>query len=154
MVKTLGVVFIALLLSLPAILADFFTDSKFLFRFASDQSVPLMATVLALNVAIVTFLIGHLVTIESQLKKMIFKNTRNELKQNIYLMVVIFFLNFFIVAATKENLSWHFGNKNLDGTLILSSISAFLTILLILALVEIISVVVSIHGFINSSKKN
>lgn len=149
MVKTLGVIFIAMLVSMPIIIGAYITNSNFLYTFSTSQSLTIIATVLAINVAVITFLIGNLITLESMSKKVHFKNTRKELRANIYLMLVIFGINFLVVSINRSGNSIHLNQgRTIDTSFILSSVSVILVALLFIALLEIVNVIFSITSFI------
>ncbi len=125
MLRFLGVVFVALVLSLAATLLDLKCGNGFIKQFAQGQSLQIMATALALNVATITFLIGSLLNIEKDLQQTAFAKTRSEVKQNIIAMAILFIFNFMIVTAIKVGEAPQIHVK-LDRSEILASISLWL----------------------------
>jgi hypothetical protein len=101
MLKAFGLIFISLILGWIVVGLSSTIGTNFPLEYAKDSSIGVLATILALNVATATFLIGSLLSIESDLGKTHFKNTRNELQQNIIVMAVTFVLNIIVVITSQ-----------------------------------------------------
>lgn len=137
-----GAIFVALIFGLPLLGLDVLTDSDFLIFFARELSLVIMLTILALNVAATTFLLGNLIPLEEKFNKR-FSGTRNELKQNIYFMTALTALNFLCVSSTGKA-AFHAGT--ISGQTLLGYLSAVLTILVVMAMLEIVGVIFALDG--------
>lgn len=155
MVKTLGVIFLGIIISLPAIALSLSLNNNFLFLYSQNQSISVLATILALNVAVVTFMIGTLFSVEAKAGKVLFDSTRKELQDNVVFMIFLFILNFTIVAANKQPLVLSFNGMNLNIESLLSSLTVLLTVLTVLAMYEIVQACFLVKDFFDkpSSKK-
>lgn len=149
MVKIAGIIFIALLVSLPIALLDFYTGSGFLPEFLRNQSAQVLGTILALNVATVTYLVSHLLTIEQNAHKTLFTQTKNEIKHNVYFMAVLLIVNLGLSAATQPIIN---GAKNQNLVLInaLNYVNLVVFVLALFALMEMVSTIFKIsHSELN-----
>lgn len=149
MVKTSGIILIALVLAVPLLVVDLLTKSNFLQYFTRELSLNILLTLLALSVATVTFLLGQVVLLEAKYNKR-FKNFRRELRQNIYFMTILCGLDFLVASASGKH-TFHFAGMN--GQDLLGYISAVLTIMLVFALIEIVDLVFSLDGTTNNSDR-
>lgn len=151
MVKVFGVVFIALLVAAPVAVADYFVGSGFLLKFVREQSSGIIGTILALNVATVTYLVSHLLSIEKEAGNPLFSRTKQEIKENIYFMAGILPVNLLILSLIP--------NLDSKAGLIIglwstgaSYLSLVLLILTIFALLEIVKAIFRISDFISEGK--
>lgn len=149
MVKTSGIILIALLLAIPLLIVDLITDSGFLQYFAKELSLNILLTLLALSIATVTFLLGQVILLETKYRSR-FKNFRRELKHNIYFMTVLCGLDFIVASASGKH-TFHIAGIN--GQDALGYVSAVLTIMLVFAMVEIVDLIFSLDGTANSSNQ-
>lgn len=147
MVKTLGVIFSALLIAITLIVIEGLWGNGFLYKFFREQSIGIVATVLALNIATITFLLGHLVTIESKANKELFSDTKKEIKDNIYFMTGLFAVMFISVALMNETLVWNI-NTFMFNPVALLALTVF--ILIFVCLFEILNAIFHATRFIES----
>lgn len=148
MVRFLGIIFIALIPTGIIGFADYHYGGNFLYNFAQNQSMGIMGTILALNIATVTFLLGNLYTIEDKAGKEVFASTKKEVKQNVYFMAGIFLTNLFMLALMPELNSQASG---IQPAFVLSLVSLMLIILIIFALIEIVQAIFSVSKFISKN---
>lgn len=153
MVRALGIVFIGILITSVVLVSAFLTGSDFLYEFARNQSVGVTATVLAINVAVVTFIVGTLISIETRLKKNLFNKTRIELRHNLVFMAVLFLLNFVVVVANKPGILFHFNQVAIDITYILTAFTALVIVLNVIAMYEIVGTVFQLKDFFEANTK-
>lgn len=92
MINKLGIVFLLALLTSPFVAVDYFWGDKFIWEFLRNQSLQIMGTMLALNIATASFLVGYLIDIEMKAGKSIFDNSMREIKHSIYFMLILFFI--------------------------------------------------------------
>lgn len=148
MVKILGMVFGAVLLSLPIIYLDHMWGDGFLFKFFREQAVGIVATILALNIATITFLLGHLVTIETKANQSLFSRTRKEIRDNVYFMTCMFVLIFSLAASMNIHQTWNI-NSFTFNPLVLFSLIAF--ILVFASLFEILEAIFKATKFLGKT---
>ncbi len=141
MVRFLGIVFIALIFTGILGFAGYHSNGIFLYTFAQDQSMGIIGTILALNIATITFLLGHLYSIEHNANEELFKSTKSEVKQNVYFMAGMFMANLLVLALTPV---YNTKMGKLQPAFIMSLISVFLLILVVIALIEIVQAIFSV----------
>lgn len=100
--KKLGILFVLILLTIPFLALDYFWGGEFIHDFLKNQSLQIMGTILALNIATASFLVGHLIDIEIKLECKIFDASVNEIKENIYFMIFLFLLQLFILSFSES----------------------------------------------------
>lgn len=147
MVKPLGVIFGAILIAGFILVFDVLWGNGFLFKFFREQSIGIVATVLALNIATITFLLGHLVTIETKANKEIFTNTKKEIQDNIYFMTGLFAALFIVVTLMNESIKWNINNFYFSPIIFLSLI---IFILIFFCLYEILNAIFTATKFIKT----
>lgn len=151
MINFLGIVFISLLVSLPIFLIDRFLQTNFLESFLKNQSLQIMGTLVGLNITTTAFLVGHLTNIEINLKKILFNNSKREIKHNLYFMIVIFLIQLLLLSAipsvSSDTQGWVI---NLKSVLIYLGLAIFL--LSIYALYEMTKAIFLIDKIINKDK--
>lgn len=147
MVKALGIIFLGILITIPAVALSGWANNSFLFNFSQNQSISVLATILALNVAVVTFMMGTLLSIEAKADKTLFANTRKELLDNIIFMTVLFLINFTVVAANKTGFGFMANNTYFNVEFILSSLTVLIVVLTILAMYEIVRATFQVKNF-------
>jgi len=86
---------------LPILLLDFYTGNGFLSKFFNEQIIPLMGTILALNLALAASLHAILLGLEVQ-KNVSLVGTRKEVKSNVLFMIIIFILVFILQIITPK----------------------------------------------------
>lgn len=153
MVRSLGVVFIGILVATVPFTAGMLINRDLLLSFIQNQSLGIMATILALNVTSVTFILGTLISIEIKAKKTIFTRTREQLRHNIIFMTVLFLLNLVAVVGNKGGLSAPLGSSIIDVTIILCFISTLFLVLMVIAMYEIVQAVFDLKNFLEGDKK-
>jgi len=150
MVRFLGLVFIGLLASAGILTLDVITKSNYSISFLTNQSLQIVGTIIALNVATVTFLLNNLSSIEREVDKELFVATRREIKQNIYTIIAIFPLLLAVNISINhkvlqaEHLQW--------SHILLSGLGLLLVFFVIYSMFEIISSVFEINRFPNNKK--
>lgn len=149
MVKTLGVIFCSILLSVPIMYLDHRWGNGFLLEFFKEQAVGIVATVLALNIATITFLLGHLVTIENKVNKSLFSGTKREVRDNVYFMAAMFVVMFVAVTAMNARLTWSINSYHFNP-LVLLALVAF--ILVFACLFEIVEAIFKATKFVTETK--
>lgn len=149
MVKTLGVIFSAIIFALPLVYLDSRVGNGSLISFLKNQSIGIVATVLALNIATVTFLLGHLVTLETKANKPLFKNTKKEVRHNVYFMTVMFFSLLFSVTSIEANQLWSINSYNFNPLVLVSTV---IFILIFICLFEIIEAIFQATKFLEENK--
>jgi hypothetical protein len=125
MLRFLGVVFLSLLLGTTLCVIDYYSGNQFLREFARDQSLQIMATVLALNIATVTFITGGFLSVEKDKDSRLFDGTRKELRHNVITMAFLFLSNIFVVIGINPD-------RNLDYLLNNNTILSGLSMVLLL----------------------
>lgn len=85
---------ILVVIVLPCILLYHYGSHLYLDKFFSDQMIPLMGTIMALNFAIATSLQAMLYNIEQFTKDVTFKKTRNEIVEDLIFMIILFIIAF------------------------------------------------------------
>ncbi len=98
MINKFGILFLLILFTAPFVAIDYFWSSRFIEEFMREQSLQIMGTILALNIATASFLVGHLIDIEMKEGKVIFETTMREIKHNIYFMFVLFVLQMGVLS--------------------------------------------------------
>lgn len=91
---------ILVVIVLPCILLYHYGSHNYLDKFFSEQMIPLMGTIMALNFAIATSLQAMLYNIEQANKDVTFKKTRNEIVENLIFMIILFTTVFIIQVCT------------------------------------------------------
>jgi hypothetical protein len=147
MVKTLGVVFIAILIALPIMFIDERYSGGFLYNFFHTQALGIIATVLALNVATVTFLVGHLISIENKANKSLFSKTKDEIKQNVYFMTAMLLTSIILTSASNKHQAIII-DKAKYNPVIFFDLIAF--ILVFIALMEIVKAIFKASSFVST----
>ena len=136
--RTLAVIVILILIeALVVWLANSLNGGTYLQEFIWNHSLPIMGTLLGLNVAAAVFILGHLTTIEISLnKKDIFTGSRQEIKHSIFMMLVVFSLNLVLLLIAPSRDATFL--QLLGGFRIsFASVSLFLFLLHITAIFEI-----------------
>lgn len=91
---------ILVVIVLPCILLYHYGSHNYLDKFFSEQMIPLMGTIMALNFAIATSLQATLYSIEQTNNDVTFKKTRNEIVENLIFMIIVFTIVFIIQMCT------------------------------------------------------
>ena len=106
----LGTITLNFLLTIPFMLIfHFFPSHTFLQEFLFGQSIPIMGTMLAINIPTATFLIAELVKLEKEQNKELFPNTIKEIKHNMILMFILFPIQIVLLAiAPDKNFQYFF----------------------------------------------
>lgn len=154
MVRAFGVVFIGILIALVPFVGSLLVgSSNILSEFIANQSLGILATILALNIASVTFAIGTLISIEIRAKKTIFRKTRKELHDNIVFMIILFLLGVVFVVLNTGNLHLPVRGVDINVSLILTFLSTLILVLSVLAMYEIVRAVFKLKDFLEGDKK-
>ena len=151
MVRIAGIIFILLILTSLLCGIDFIVGGSFIFTFLKQNSLEIMGTVLALNIATATFLVGQLMNIELQLKAEVFTKSKKEIKHNIMFMIVVFVLQLMVLTAIP-------GDSNTNQILILARpwiyrVALFLFLTYVYALYELSTGIFSVCNYISKLKK-
>ena len=155
MVRAFGVVFIGILIALVPFVGSMLLGSvDILTDFIKNQSLGILATILALNIASVTFAIGTLISIEIRAKKTIFRNTRKELHDNIIFMIVLFLLGIILVVFNTGNQHVVVQGEDINISQILTYLSTLVLVLSVLAMYEIVRAVFKLKDFLEGDKKD
>ena len=77
---------------MPFFVAEYIFKCGFINKFLTEQSLQIMGTILALNIATASFLVGHLMDIEIKKQREIFSSSIKEVRDNIYFMIALFIL--------------------------------------------------------------
>ena len=150
MVKLLGILFAAILIAIPIMILDHIHGAGFLYKFFREQSLGIVATVLALNVATVTFLIGHLVNLETKAEEPIFKDTKKEVKDNVYFMFGMFLIIIFLVSSMNDKQVFKINSADYNPLIFFALVSF---ILIFVALFEIVQCIFSATQYIDIKTK-
>ncbi len=102
MVRLIGLLFLILIAEIPIIIIDLYIGNGFLIDYIKNQSLQIMGLLLGLNIASSIFLVGYFTNIESQKNKLIFSETKKEIRKNIYLMMVLFLIQFVILIGIPK----------------------------------------------------
>jgi len=81
-------------ITIPCCFIYYMGSTSYVDKFFTEQMIPLMGTILALNFALVTSLQIFLLQIEDKFEKKCFISTRKEINSNIIALLVIFGLAF------------------------------------------------------------
>ncbi len=111
---TIIICIIVTLVVLPILGLDFCVENGFLTNFFKEQAIPLMGTILALNLALAASLQAILLGLETQ-KNISLVETRKEVKENVIFMITVFVLVFILQIITPE--------KNIDNKSLLTIIT-------------------------------
>ena len=133
MFRLIGIIAVITVVSGLICLVSYTSGSSFIIKFSTEQSLQIMATALALNVATISFITGNFLSIEHKTKTPIFNETRKELRHNILFMVVLFVISFIVVSGVGTDISVA-GVKVSD---VLAIASTFLTVFFGALIVEI-----------------
>jgi hypothetical protein len=145
MVKKLGIVFIVIVLTLVLVLTDSLTSAGYLRDFLKGQSIGVIATLIALNVATVTFLLGNLMSVEQKAEKELFKNTKTEIRHNVFFMFGAFFAQvIFVIIGSKD---YALKLAGVDVNFYINSLAVFSIILVFTAIIEVINSIFEISHF-------
>jgi uncharacterized membrane protein YoaK (UPF0700 family) len=102
-----------------------------------------MATILGLNLATGTVLLGNLTNIEIQLQKSLFKKSKKEIKSNLLFMTVIFVVAIFILSVGTK----YFGSYEICVELIKNTLNVTLLLFYAYAFWEMTTAVFDIDHF-------
>ncbi len=147
MVRFFGIVFLALIAEALVLVVNYYSKSTFLEDFIKNQSLQIMGTILALNVATSSFLVGHLTNIEITLRKKIFGKSKGEIKHNLMFMLVAFFLDLILLTGSPlvvEKSPQYLSYIKYTCT----GVSLLLFILYLYSLYEMTTAIFSIDGII------
>lgn len=144
MLKGFGLVFLSLLLACTVSVISGLMNSNFPINYAKNNSIEILATLFALNIASASFLIGSLLNIEEKVKKDVFTSARKEIKDNLYVMTGLFGLNIFLVALINDK-STELLRTGIKVDYIFATIVVAVLIAYIYLLMEIISAVFHIR---------
>jgi len=111
--------------------------SDFPASYASNNSVEVLATVLALNLATATFLIGGFLNLEGKAKITAFDNARREIRHNLYAMAILFGFNLILAAMVGKSTSTVF-STNIQWTNVFSTLTVSVLFFYVYLLMEII----------------
>lgn len=81
MFRIIGIIFVSFAAATLIVMVDFFIPGSFLNRFIGSEFIQMFAAILGFNFAAIIFLLGQLFVIDNS-ERDIFKNTKNEIKQN------------------------------------------------------------------------
>lgn len=145
MLKGFGVIFLSLLSGAFVVVVSALMKSDFPVSYSLSDSIPVLSTILALNFATATFLVGSLLSIEERLGEDVFNDSRKEIKHNLYTMAGLLFLNIGIVsfmnlARKIEILNSGVELNNLLAILVFAILSFYVVLLL-----EIITAAVNLR---------
>lgn len=150
MVKKLGIAFLGILAVGAIMAANKISGNTYVTSFIQSQSIQVVATVIAINVATVTFLIGNLVNIEQKAKQDLFSGTKTELKQNIGFMFAVFFVQCLLVTLSAKDYPGQLLGIDLNSYI---SFATLMCIFLIFyALAEIVIAVFRVADFLKTNK--
>jgi hypothetical protein len=150
MVRIFGIVFIILLVEAGVLYLESITKSSFLTGFLTNQSLQIMGTMLALNVATASFLVGNLTNLEISLKRALFASSKSEIKQNLLFMVVVFLLDLGILIIIPPAVQ---SNILFSPEFLSKASSFFLFLLYFYALYELTEAIFSVNEFMKLPKK-
>jgi hypothetical protein len=152
MIRLLGILFLIILIEIPLLITDVYMNNGYLDLFLKNQSLSIMGTALAINIATSAFLVGQLLTIEINFKKPIFDNSKKEIKHNLIFMIIVFLLQLFFLLLTPI--------AEKDTSILLNSlryickgINLFLFLLYLYALFEMTLAIFSVGKFIKNQKE-
>lgn len=81
---------------IPCLLLYHYGSTTYLNNFFNNQMIPLMGTIMALNFAIATSLHTILLNIEEMTNNTSFNKTRNEIKEGLIFMIILFIIAFIL----------------------------------------------------------
>lgn len=151
MVRIAGITFILLILTSALCSIDYVVGGSFLFSFLKQNSLEIMGTVLALNIATATFLVGQLMNIELQLKMEVFTKSKREIKHNILFMIIIFVLQLMVLTAIPSDTSTN--QVLLIAKPWIYRLSLFFFLTYVYALYELSTGIFSVCNYISKLKK-
>jgi len=141
--RLLGHLFLFLVISSLIILVNRSTNSNFLNHFFNNQLIPTLASLVGFSIVAVIFLIGQLDILETKNGKPgIFSKTREEIKHNIYFVLIIFTTIFLLLIFKIDS------NSLIDN---ISKIKLFVFEILILA--GFLSIIFSIFEIMRATFK-
>lgn len=103
MFRTIGIITVVLIFSVSIELVDKFSGGNVLSSVLQEQILQIMATILALNIATASFLVSTLNKVEIDLRLDLFNSSKIEIKQNLYLMILVFLMELFVLPLQFEN---------------------------------------------------
>lgn len=148
----LGILTFFLVISTILNIGDAYVGSGFINKFLDTQVLSIMATLMGLNIATASFLISNLINIELKTSKKIdFKSTRNEIKDNLYFMIALLSLEFIILIFKHQIPEADLKQKfpeiilNHQDIFLMNTLGIFFLALLIYALYEMTQAIFSMH---------
>lgn len=128
MLKSLGLLFISILLASFTTYLNFHFGNNYLGFFINDQIINAMITILGFNAASITFLISQITSIEIQ-SDFSFSKSKDEIYHNFLWMMILFIIEFLLVTSFKFNKDTYtievMSIYNLSYTIIIVSIFLF-----------------------------
>lgn len=146
MLRLIGAITVAILVSIPIYGLELYTNGDFISRVLEQETLSIMATLLGLNLATASFLVATLTTVEQKAGGTFFDDARKEIKQNLQLLIGLFFAAFILLMI---------GTANLPN--IVSEIKKILLLALILlsiyAFYQMTNAIFSFHKGLNGQSK-
>lgn len=102
-IKVLKNIFwILILIVAPTLLIDHFLESLFLENFMAKFSLPMMGTMLAIYMAVLSSFLKTMSDYEKTKNQSIFDKTTSGLKETVVAIFIIFIIHFFLLSGTPE----------------------------------------------------
>lgn len=96
--RFLGFLFVAFLISTGILYLDYTLPGNFLNVFLSDHFISVYAILIGFNISSVTFLMGHLISIQLRFKSN-FTNSINEIRDNVYFLLGLFLVSLLLLIV-------------------------------------------------------
>lgn len=131
--KYFGLLAFIFLTSIAIFFVNTELSSSYLNKLVENDYSTIIITLFGFNIAIQTIALGQLQEIESYIKKHgHFKNTRSELKQNIFLNLILVILSFFVLIGKNSQIDLIKTNNLILGTFDILLVAILVTTLLLL----------------------
>jgi hypothetical protein len=103
MIRFLGFIFLSLICSFAIWIANKNLGGEFIGTFLGTPLLEIEATLLGLNIAGAIFLLSHLLSVVSPKHQVVFGAVKNELLDNLLLMLSLLLLSFVLLSIRPQN---------------------------------------------------
>jgi hypothetical protein len=119
--------------------------SDFPISYAVSDSIAVLATIIALNFATATFLVGTLLNIEEKVNQDVFAGPREEIKQNVNVMAALLLFNILLVALIAQSRHVELWHTGIQLNYVLATFVLAVLFYYVILLLEIISAAIALR---------
>lgn len=145
MLKGVGLAFLTLIGGMGIAILSSVMGSGFPVDYARNDSIAVLSTILALNFATATFLVGSMLNIEEKTGEDTFLKPRKELSQNIKVMSVLLGLNILTVSSINPAKGIHLFGSNILLSDALATVTLAILLFYIALLLEVITAAIALR---------